>query len=846
MDVTNTTQVDSITLGNTLEGKQFSVNADAAFFDILSNSLYQDPCLAVIRETITNAVDAHKEANVNEPIEVNYDLGTGILTVADKGNGIPHEKIHEIYCVYGNSTKKDNDSTGGFGLGCKAPFAVTDSFTITNSHKGVEKTYILAKNNGIPEIISIKEEKQNNQSGLTVTIPFKKHFELLQPIVIIFSYYAGLNIKFNGELLTKVNYSDTDVHYVFDKKVNNYSLEDILGMSSKNLKGIYIKYGANIYFADIFKKDSPLYQLATKWNNSWQFACFSSLNKFNWTVLNILKPIMTVPANSIDITPNRESIRYTDRTISTITKILTEEVNRLTVPINFNDWDEAYTNDRFNLFLNINGGVLDKLENNHCITAPEILKGMFNGIQTYNRETDAYLGYNYAKSILSTIRDNSKDYPFKDFVSALLTYEEASLNIAKYKNASNLDNEHLKVLQNVLWLSGSSLEEKTIKFNEPLYKILSSNKLKYFYIGGVQYPVDDPQTGITRQLCRYTVQNNSLVNFYMRLFKVVVLSPYCVDNANSLSKISNLFNDKYPDLSFKRFYTCVYNVQVKSKEKATKIAKSLEDEDYIVINLTGDSETNSSTSKSPKTLELVNNLKDKDKAYYITKAFSSFTPNYPLSLNELLLEFSCSRNYGYFKSTLDKLNRYNNYERIEMNNNVKAIELLKKCNIKSVQEVIAQDIKEMLEKDSNLCDAFSLLYYTKYLTNRNGFMSDFTKTVWFVLQMPDLCSRYKLPLVNKDTLTDICFISKFRDNNPEYFEVYKDLIINNSKANKFAEKIQIYNNFTRDWQYVMSFINKSLDNIQGSKIEDIPPEIGNLVLTLLDAIFKDEEVTSNE
>lgn len=845
MDVTNNTQIDSITLGNTLEGKQFTINADAAFFDILSNSLYQDPCLAVIRETITNAADAHKEANVNEPIEVSYDLETGIFTVADKGNGIPHEKIHEIYCVYGNSTKKDNDSTGGFGLGCKSPFAVTDSFTVINSYKGIEKTYILAKNNGIPEIITVENERQNSQSGLTVTIPFKKHFELLEPIVTIFSYYAGLDVKFNGELLTKVNYSDAAIHYVVKKKLNNYSLENLVNISN-NVSGVYIKYGANIYFADILKKDSPIYQLANKWYDLWRFSCFSSLDEFSYAANVNFNPIMAVPANSIDITPSRESIRYTDKTISTITKVLEEEVKRLTVPVEFKGWEEAYTNDRFNLFLNING-VLDKLKGNHCITAPEILKGMFFGIQTFENQTDAHLGRNFVRTILNNIAI-SKNYPFKDYASALLNYNDDSLNVAQTVRSAvdNNNNSKVKELQNLLWNSGAILERETIKLDEPLYKTLSSNKLKYFYVNGVQYPVDDPQGGMTRQLCRYTAQNNSFVAFYMRLFKVVVLSPYCVDSGKSLSKLSDLFSDKYPDLFFKSFYKCVYNVQVKSKEKASKIAKSLEEEDYIVINLVGDTETSNPTSKTPKTLELVNNLKDKDKAYYITKYFTSFTPNWPLGSNELYTKFMCSHNYGYFKSSLNKLNRFNNYEKIEMNNNVKAIELLKKCNIKSVQEVIAQDIKEMLEKDSNLCDAFSLLYFTKYLSNRNGFMSDFTKTVWFVLQMPDLCSRYKLPLVDKDTLTDICFISKFRDNNPEYFEVYKDLIINNSKANKFAEKIQIYNNFTRDWQYVMSFINKSLDNIQGSKIEDIPPEIGNLVLTLLDAIFKDEEVTSNE
>ena len=103
MNVTDEIREDSIVLGDELEGQQFAVKSDAAFFDVLSNSLYSMPKIAVIRETITNAVDAHKEAGINEPVEVQYNYRDNLLIVSDKGHGIPHDKIHEIYCTYGNS-----------------------------------------------------------------------------------------------------------------------------------------------------------------------------------------------------------------------------------------------------------------------------------------------------------------------------------------------------------------------------------------------------------------------------------------------------------------------------------------------------------------------------------------------------------------------------------------------------------------------------------------------------------------------------------------------------------------------------------------------------------------------
>lgn len=116
----------------TLGGKEtiaFGISDDPAFFHVLSTSLYNNPTLAVVRETICNSWDAHIEAGKTDtPIRITIDTDN-FITFRDFGNGIPDELIGSIYGVYGASTKKSNSSvTGGFGLGCKSPFAYTDSF----------------------------------------------------------------------------------------------------------------------------------------------------------------------------------------------------------------------------------------------------------------------------------------------------------------------------------------------------------------------------------------------------------------------------------------------------------------------------------------------------------------------------------------------------------------------------------------------------------------------------------------------------------------------------------------------------------------------------------------------
>ena len=116
---------------------EFGISSSAEFFHILSSTLYSDQLLAVVREVMCNAWDAHIHAErTSTPIKVT--VSDTEFKVEDSGFGIPHGDIGLIYGTYGNSTKKnDGQQTGGFGLGCKAPFAYTDHFEVQSSNDGV-------------------------------------------------------------------------------------------------------------------------------------------------------------------------------------------------------------------------------------------------------------------------------------------------------------------------------------------------------------------------------------------------------------------------------------------------------------------------------------------------------------------------------------------------------------------------------------------------------------------------------------------------------------------------------------------------------------------------------------
>jgi hypothetical protein len=119
----------------------FGISEDdvGILLNILRTKIYKNPILAVCREISCNARDAHREVSENPnnpttadtPIEIylpNYAEPT--LKIKDFGPGISPDR-KDIFVKFGASTKRDSNlETGGFGLGCKTPFAYGQSFTV--------------------------------------------------------------------------------------------------------------------------------------------------------------------------------------------------------------------------------------------------------------------------------------------------------------------------------------------------------------------------------------------------------------------------------------------------------------------------------------------------------------------------------------------------------------------------------------------------------------------------------------------------------------------------------------------------------------------------------------------
>ena len=135
--------------------KSMAMEIDASntgiLFSILSENLYSDIYGSIIRELVSNAWDANKEAgSTDKPVYVHFNGPTETedahIKIVDCGPGISEDRVEKIYGKYLASSKRDsNEQIGGWGLGSKTPLAYTDHFHITTVHNGMKYLYIMRK-----------------------------------------------------------------------------------------------------------------------------------------------------------------------------------------------------------------------------------------------------------------------------------------------------------------------------------------------------------------------------------------------------------------------------------------------------------------------------------------------------------------------------------------------------------------------------------------------------------------------------------------------------------------------------------------------------------------------------
>lgn len=280
-----------------IQAAAFGFEMNAKMYDILISKMYTNKPGAVIRELSANAWDAHKDAG-KEDVPFEIQLPTWLdktFSIRDYGTGIPHDRFEHIYTNVGSSTKEGtNEFIGGFGLGSKTPFTMTDTFMVENWNAGIKTTWVCFKDKGVPQVSKINEETSSEPSGLKVSFSFDSNE------VPEFTKQVSKQLQF-FPLKPVITGGEGNISFI--PLPIGWETKDYFYRNSKDSRG-YIDRGSYVVMGNV------AYELTSSY--------------FDYQYRNVFDSglIIKVPIGAVDIPPSRENLEMTPRTIAAIIKIL--------------------------------------------------------------------------------------------------------------------------------------------------------------------------------------------------------------------------------------------------------------------------------------------------------------------------------------------------------------------------------------------------------------------------------------------------------------------------------------------------------------------------------------------
>lgn len=282
----------------------------------LLTNIYQDAYLAIAREYISNAIDAVLASKGAEsafgivfenPVEVVLPTRANpTFIIRDHGIGMSLDVMKNIYPHYGRSTKRaTNAQIGHFGIGAKSAFTTVTNFIVTSIHEGKKNVLIFQKDeNGVGEAKFMKEQDTTEANGTTITMLLPDPDRLnrvFNDSNLLLGFPAG-SISINGTVHANSVYN-TDTFTQLDDAgwVLNSLVDWENSQRSRLRKGWNDKIvlvGPISYTFDKNLLEFPEYRRE-----------FGSMDDF--TIVNL-------PIGSVDVTPARDTLIFSDKTRNAI------------------------------------------------------------------------------------------------------------------------------------------------------------------------------------------------------------------------------------------------------------------------------------------------------------------------------------------------------------------------------------------------------------------------------------------------------------------------------------------------------------------------------------------------
>lgn len=273
----------------------------------LLRNMYPNPTLAVVREYISNAVDAHVEHKVDKPILLHLPtFDEPWFSVRDYGPGLNKEDTERLLYGYGASgdfKRTSNDIIGGFGIGCKCGFAVADSFIYTiyhNNTKSIWLCFLDELDMGRANLLSA--EPTTEPAGVEIKIPIKE-------------VHGGITHSFQEALNQVVPYVQSDITFTlantstftlpepFTPLMSDSTICTVNGVDYE-IKFHWTKNFASAYKLPYLKVGISVFEI----DRNIQYELELSSDKL--ARLSLIE----VPIGFLQLAPSREALQYSQHT----------------------------------------------------------------------------------------------------------------------------------------------------------------------------------------------------------------------------------------------------------------------------------------------------------------------------------------------------------------------------------------------------------------------------------------------------------------------------------------------------------------------------------------------------
>ena len=308
--------------------------ASSVFLMDALGKLYSRPAQAALREYLSNAMDAHKSKGGKlPPIQVtlpeqpswgNPVKNSNPLSIRDFGNGMTESEFRSILSRYGASTKRDsNDLMGGFGLGAKSGFAVSDEFFMTSYQNGQAIRVRFFKDNlnqGYVEVVQRFSTDEPDGILVEVPIPSANLAELSEESLFVhcpfFMGYSDEELEVftsnAGKLQNRKNCSVHDPKNFTPLELGG-NVSGWLGKTANHLSPLYALVGKVVYTIDLHQLTGLASSKETE----------TALKNASLVLRNFERmQVIEVPVGSLDLPSSREEITYSERSLQTLNAII--------------------------------------------------------------------------------------------------------------------------------------------------------------------------------------------------------------------------------------------------------------------------------------------------------------------------------------------------------------------------------------------------------------------------------------------------------------------------------------------------------------------------------------------